>query len=115
MTHEQAQPMPSRLREVTSTSAGQYDAFAEDFERHAETSAFNAYYDRPALLSLLGEVAGKRVLDAGCVPGLYASELVARGAMVTAFDESAEMVRLARVRLGETADVRRSSLGEPLT
>lgn len=94
VTHEQAQPMPGNMREATSKRTGQYDAFAQDFERHAETSAFNAYYDRPALLSLLGEVAGKRVLDVGCGPGLHASELVARGAIVTAFDETMDWRKL---------------------
>ncbi|WP_279387450.1 hypothetical protein [Rubrobacter taiwanensis] len=28
-------------------------------------------YERPATLSLLPDVAGKRVLDAGCGPGVY--------------------------------------------
>lgn len=92
----------------------QYDAFAVDFERHAQVSAYNAYYDRPALLELLGDVAGKRVLDAGCGPGLYAAELVRRGARVTGFDESAEMVRLARARLGVRAEIRTGTLAEPL-
>ncbi|MDQ6642455.1 MAG: class I SAM-dependent methyltransferase, partial [Actinomycetota bacterium] len=92
----------------------QYDAFAQEFEAHAEHSAYNAYYDRPAVLDLLGDVAGKRVLDAGCGPGLYAAELLARGAAVTAFDESAEMVRLARVR-APAADIRQASLSRPLT
>lgn len=92
-----------------------YDAFADRFESHAKDSAWNAYYDRPAMIALLGEVTGKRVLDVGCGPGLYAAELIRRGATVSAFDESAEMVRLARTRLGENADVRRGTLGEPLT
>ena len=92
----------------------QYDAFAEDFAAHAESSAYNALYDRPAMLGLAGDVAGLRVLDAGCGPGLYAEELLARGAHVTAFDESSEMVRLARQRIGDQADVRVARLSEPL-
>lgn len=96
------------------TAGPQYDPFAADFERHATDSAYNAYYDRPALLELLGDVSGRAVLDAGCGPGLYAEELLRRGAVVTAFDESEEMVRLARQRLGDEADVRRGSLADPL-
>jgi ubiquinone/menaquinone biosynthesis C-methylase UbiE len=92
----------------------QYDAFAEDFAAHAESSAYNALYDRPAMLALAGDVAGLRVLDAGCGPGLYAEELLARGALVTGFDESTEMVRLARQRLGDQADVRVATLSKPL-
>lgn len=96
------------------TGGAQYDPFAAAFERHAQDSAYNAYYDRPALLDLLGEVSGKRVLDAGCGPGLYAAELARRGARVTGFDESPEMVRLARGRLGVQAEIRRGTLAEPL-
>lgn len=64
----------------------QYDAFAAEFEAHARDSPYNAYYDRPAVLKLLGDVRGRRVLDAGCGPGFYAEELVRRGADVVAFD-----------------------------
>jgi len=32
----------------------QYDVFADEFLEHAEDSFFNAYYDRPACLALLG-------------------------------------------------------------
>lgn len=99
---------------VPQPAESMYDAFAEEFEAHAESSSYNALYDRPALLDLLGEVRGLRVLDAGCGPGLYAEELVRRGADVTAFDASAEMVRLARQRLGSDAPVRQSSLAAPL-
>ena len=91
-----------------------YDDFAEAFARHAEGGSFNALYDRPALLDLLGDVHGLQVLDVGCGPGLYALELIQRGACVTAFDSSAEMVRLASARVGAACDVRHASLEEPL-
>ncbi len=91
-----------------------YDEFAEQFESHAATAFWNAHYDRPAVLRLLGDVAGKVVLDAGCGPGLYAEELLARGGEVVAFDASAEMVRLARRRVGDRAVVRQHDLGERL-
>jgi predicted TPR repeat methyltransferase len=70
----------------------QYEAFADEFLEHARDGFANAHYDRPACLSLLGDVAGKRVLDAACGPGLYAAELVRRGAHVTGFDQSPRMV-----------------------
>lgn len=92
-----------------------YDPFAVEFEQHAQAGAYNALYDRPAMFDLLGNVRGKRILDAGCGPGLYAEELVRRGAAVTAFDSSAEMVRLAQGRLGPSVDVRGASFSEPLT
>ncbi len=83
----------------------QYDVFADEFSEHAEDGFYNAYLDRPACLELLGDVAGQRVLDAACGPGLYASELVRRGAQVTGFDQSPGMVRLARSRAPQ-ADIR---------
>ena len=99
---------------MSVNDGAQYDAFAKAFELHAEDSAYNAYYDRPALLDLAGDVRGLRVLDAGCGPGFYAQQLVDRGAYVTAFDESTEMVRLASLRLGDRAVVRRASLEDDL-
>jgi SAM-dependent methyltransferase len=92
--------------------AAMYDPMAAAYELHATHSAYNAYYDRPALLDLVGDVTGLRVLDAGCGPGLLAAELVARGARVTALDESEKMVQLAGRRLGPDVEVRRQRLGE---
>src|SRR5436305_9603637 len=57
----------------------QYDVFADEFLDHARSGFYNAYYDRPACLALLGDVAGKQVLDAACGPGLYAGDLVRHG------------------------------------
>jgi SAM-dependent methyltransferase len=91
-----------------------YDELAEAFDRYARGNAFNAYYDRPAVLSLAGDVRGLRVLDAGCGPGLYAEQLAAHGARVVALDASDAMVERARTRLGASADVRRADLGRPL-
>lgn len=97
-----------------SASTAHYDAFAAEFEEHALDSAANAYCDRPAVLALLGDVAGVRVLDAGCGPGIYAAELTARGAEVVCFDQSREVVRLARNRLGDDVPVHHHDLRDPL-
>lgn len=83
-----------------------YNDFAEAFARHAESSAYNAHYDRPAVLEVLGDVAGLRILDVGCGSGLYAEELLARGALVIGFDESDKLLELARERVGDAADLR---------
>lgn len=91
-----------------------YDALGDDFVRRAETSSYNAYYDRPAVLAALGPVRGLRVLDAACGPGVYAERLVAEGATVVGFDASAGMVDRARARLGDTASVDHLRLDEPL-
>jgi hypothetical protein len=57
-----------------------YDRMGPGFQQHAADSAYNAHYDRPAVLAALGPVAGRQVLDAACGPGLYLRELLARGA-----------------------------------
>jgi SAM-dependent methyltransferase len=54
------------------------------------------------------------VLDAACGPGLYAQELVRRGAAVEAFDASAAMVARARDRLGPAVPVEHAVLGDAL-
>jgi SAM-dependent methyltransferase len=59
-------------------------------------------------------VAGKRVLDAACGPGLYAAELLARGADVTGFDVSPRMVEIAREQ-APGGEFRVHDLNEPLT
>jgi ubiquinone/menaquinone biosynthesis C-methylase UbiE len=91
-----------------------YDEMASNYEQHAADGAYNAHYDRPAVLDVVGEVAGKRALDAGCGPGLYSEELLARGADLVALDGSAAMVELAQKRLGSQAHVLHADLSEPL-
>ena len=91
-----------------------YDRMGEHFESHAEHSAYNAHYDRPAVLAALGAVDGRHVLDAACGPGLYAEILVEAGASVVAFDASTVMVERARERLGARATVDLLRLDEPL-
>lgn len=46
-----------------------YDGIAEGYSAENETSLVNAYYERPAMLNLAGDVAGRRILDAGCGSG----------------------------------------------
>ncbi len=91
----------------------QYDPFADEFLEHAEDGFFNAHYDRPVCLDLLGDVAGKRILDAACGPGLYADALVRRGAQVVGFDHSPRMVEICRARVG-LGDFRVHDLGDPI-
>ena len=46
-----------------------YDSFAEAYSAETENNLINAYYERPAMLALAGDVAGRRILDAGCGSG----------------------------------------------
>jgi len=87
-----------------------YDGIAAQFEKHAVDGAYNAHYDRPAMLDLIGDVAGRRILDVGCGPGFYAEELVRRGAEVVAIDTSPKMLTLARRRLKGRAVLQQADL-----
>lgn len=107
---------------VSESSAGSadgsvendYDSFAEAYTAENEDSLNNAYYTRPAILDLAGEVAGRRILDAGCGSGPLFAALRDRGAIVTGFDRSAKMVELARRRLGADAALQVADVGKPL-
>jgi len=91
-----------------------YEALADAYAEQIDTKPHNAYLERPATLSLLPDVDGKRVLDAGCGPGVYSEWLVGHGAEVLAVDASPRMVEHARNRLGDTVEVRLHDLREPL-
>jgi len=84
-------------------AAATYQRVADIYAGKIDTKPHNAYYDRPAVISLWPDVKGLRVLDAGCGPGVYAQELLARGAVVTAGDIAPRMVELTRARIGEAA------------
>lgn len=87
-----------------------YDGFAEAYAAENETSLINAYYTKPAILDLAGDVAGRRILDAGC----GAAELRDRRAVVSGFDRSTKMIAPARQRLGADADLRVADITGPL-
>ncbi|OMG52836.1 SAM-dependent methyltransferase [Tessaracoccus sp. ZS01] len=91
-----------------------YDDFAAAYAEENEASLLNAYYERPAMLGLAGDVRGRRILDAGCGAGPLFAALRERGAEVAGFDASAGMLELACRRLGPNADLRQADLGEPL-
>lgn len=93
----------------------------EVYERHARAYAvlndaetWNGLYERPATLRLLGDIAGRRVLDAGCGPGTLLKELRARGADAEGLDGSAALLAVARERLGPQVRLLRAALEDPL-
>jgi SAM-dependent methyltransferase len=91
-----------------------YEALAERYAAMVETKAENACVERPATLSLLPDLEGKRVFDAGCGPGVYAELLVEQGAQIVGVDASPKMIELARHRLGDKADLKVWDLRDPL-
>lgn len=91
-----------------------YDSFAEAYSAETENNFVNAYYERPAMLALVGDVAGRRILDAGCGSGSLSAALRDRGAVVTGIDASAGMLALARRRLGDDVALHVVDLSSPL-
>jgi 2-polyprenyl-3-methyl-5-hydroxy-6-metoxy-1,4-benzoquinol methylase len=92
-----------------------YETLADSYASVIDTKPHNAYYERPATLSLLPEVTGKRVLDAGCGPGVYSQWLIEHGADVVAVDASTRMIELTKQRLKRTTDIWQADLSKPLT
>ncbi|MFW9935439.1 MAG: class I SAM-dependent methyltransferase [Candidatus Thorarchaeota archaeon] len=91
-----------------------YETMAEEFNARIETKDYNAYLERPATLSLLPDVKGKHVLDAGCGPGFYTEILLTRDAIVTAIDVSPKMIEFTKQRIGNRAQIRLANLEDPL-
>jgi len=118
-SHNPPEGISTRLVSLPADSAdspelNDYDSFAEAYAASNENNLINGYYERPAMLALAGDVAGRRILDAGCGSGPLFAALRERGAVVTGFDKSAGMLELARRRLGDDADLQVAALGSPL-
>ncbi|WP_275466660.1 class I SAM-dependent methyltransferase [Streptomyces noursei] len=101
---ERVTDVPENLaRSAEPAQVNDYDSFAEAYSAENENNLVNAYYERPAMLALAGDVADRRILDAGCGSGTLSAALRDRGAVVTGIDASAGMLALARRRLGDDA------------
>jgi SAM-dependent methyltransferase len=107
-------PVPENSAPADPAVANDYDSFAEAYSAETEANLINGYYARPAILTLAGDVTGRRILDAGCGSGPLFAALRDRGAIVTGIDTSTGMLELARRRLGDGADLRVADLGSPL-
>jgi SAM-dependent methyltransferase len=90
-----------------------YKKLADEYAARVGTKPHNAYLEWPATISLIPEVEGKRVLDAGCGTGRYTRWLLDQGAEVVGFDGSPHMLEHARRKAWE-ADLRLHDLREPL-
>ncbi len=90
---------------MAKISLDSYEKMADDYAGHVDDNPWNADYERPATLSLVGDVKGEMILDAGCAAGWYSKkflEMKAKG--VVGLDFSPEMIKVANERLkGEAA------------
>lgn len=106
-------PVPSDADELSKSVYNDRD-FAESYSNKIEYNSHNALYERPAVFSLIEDPAGKKILDAGCGPGVLSSVLVDKGASVTAIDYSSEMIRLTNERIENKARIIEFNLNDPL-
>lgn len=58
--------------------------------------ASNDVTELPATLNLLGDLKHKKILDMGCGLGKHAKEFIKRGGIVTGYDASEKMIKLAK-------------------
>ncbi|CEG28889.1 class I SAM-dependent methyltransferase [Bacillus sp. B-jedd] len=101
--------MKDRIIEVFNKLSGAYEK-SVDID-----NLYNGEYERPAMLAELPEdLAGTKILDAGCAAGWYAVELANRGAKVAGIDISPEMVSAAKRRAGDKANIFCHDLTEAL-
>lgn len=91
-----------------------YDQIADTYAAEVESNPYNVHLEFPGTTSLIPDVDGARVLDAGCGSGLYTEWLLEQGADVVGCDVSEAMLAEARERVGDRADLHRADLGDPL-
>ncbi len=91
-----------------------YDDMAAWYDEQCIDGFYNAHYDRPAVLALIGAVEGQRILDVGCGGGHYLAALRDAGARVVGVDGSVELLARARARLGDGVQLVACDLNESL-
>lgn len=79
-------------------SIDSYNEMSKYYENFVDTKPWNAYYERPATLSLLSEIKNKKILDLGCAGGWYSKYLLENGADVISIDVNKNMVEVTKTR-----------------
>ncbi len=82
-----------------------YNKLAKSYNEKIDTKPHNAYYDRPAIQSLVSNIKNKNILDAGCGTGVYLEWLIQQGANTFGFDASEKMLEFAKNRVGNKAKI----------
>lgn len=98
-THKMTASEPKPEKPCRPLAYDAYQKLASAYAAKVDTKPHNAYYERPAMLSLLPNINGASVLNAGCGPGAYCEELAIRGASVASCDMSERMLELANERI----------------
>lgn len=73
-----------------------WDSAAAEYSKvQAKGAEFNVGIYLPVVERFIGDVAGKRILDAGCGDGYFSKKLEEQGATVTAIDGSVALLDIA--------------------
>jgi len=110
-------PSDDRQKHDINRSAAEtsYEPFAENYLSAVNEKPYTAYYERPAMLSLLPEkLDGINIIDAGCGSGFYSEYFISKAAIVTAFDASRKMLEHTRERCGGKVKCVLADLSKPL-
>jgi len=102
------------MAEDEPTPESAYDELAERYDETVREGPYNANLEFPATASLVPDVEGSRVLDAGCGTGVYTAWLAEQGAEVVGVDVSEEMLARARERVKGDARLRQADLRDGL-
>ncbi|MGL4608568.1 MAG: class I SAM-dependent methyltransferase [Trueperaceae bacterium] len=86
---------------------------SNEYANNVENHPYHRLLNRPALLSLVPELKGCTVLDAGCGTGWFTEYFALQGASMTGLDISEEMIVRTKTRV-PTATVIQANLAEPL-
>lgn len=84
---------------LTEKARKDWNRLAEPYQANCQepgTGTYNKLVEIPAMLSLIGNVKGKKMLDAGCGHGYYSLLLAKKGPRVTGIDISEKMIELAK-------------------
>jgi len=95
-------------------AADAYDELADSYAEEVRESPYNAHLEFPATTSLIPDVEGQRILDAGCGTGVYTEWLLEQGADVVGMDASEAMLDHARDAVGDQATFHQADLGKSL-
>lgn len=92
-----------------------YNEIADVYALYLDKKPHNAFYDRPAVQSLIPDIKDKKVLDAGCGPGVYAEWMIGKGAVVTGIDSSEKLIAYARKRNGDKVEFHHANMENQLS